>query len=119
MLSYEEFEKYMNLLKAQYSFEKDLDSLCSKYQENTKINGLYYDEVTMRLPSLGTSYIELLSKLMHNKYETIDYFVYELNFGEDWEPNVVQDKDGNDIVLKTVKDLYNLLIEEAKDFEEE
>lgn len=119
LLSYEEFEKYMLLLKANESFQRDLDEICSRYMKNTKINSLQYSEVNMWLPSLETTCIELLSKIMHNKYETIDYFVYDLDFGKNWEPGTITDEDGKDIPLKTIKDLYNLLLKEAEDWEKE
>lgn len=108
----------MLLLKANESFQRDLDEICNKYMKNTEINSLQYSEVNMWLPSLEIICIELLSKIMHNKYETIDYFVYDLNFGEDWKPGCIENN-GKDIKLKTIKDLYNCLIEESKDWEEE
>ena len=37
----------------------------------------------------------------------IEYFCYELNFGEKWTQGCVKQKDGTDIKLETPEDLYN------------
>ena len=38
----------------------------------------------------------------------IEYFLWELNFGEEWKPGTVTEN-GKDIPLKTTDDLWNLL----------
>lgn len=72
----------------------------------------------------------------YNKYETemikllelsmnadkcndwIQYYIYELDFGDSWEPGYIVDENGEDIKLQTPEDLYNLLVEDAKGEEE-
>lgn len=41
----------------------------------------------------------------------LTYFMYDLNFGKDWEPGKVKDSEGNDIPLATIEDLWNVLCE--------
>lgn len=44
-----------------------------------------------------------------DKDEWIEYFCFELNFGKKWEPGLIRDDNGLDIVLQTPEDLYDLL----------
>lgn len=116
LLPYEEFEKYMSLIKAMYKFDTELNKLCDKYTTDVTIDNFCYDECTLWFPSLNLSLcIELLEKLMHNNLETIQYFVYELDFGEKWKPGMVPDKEGNDVKLQTIEELYNLLLKEVEE----
>lgn len=39
----------------------------------------------------------------------IEYFCFDLNFGEKWKPGLLTEKDGTDIRLETADDLYELL----------
>ena len=39
----------------------------------------------------------------------IDYFIYDLDFGNNWKPGKIIDKNGNDIKLQTIEDLYECL----------
>ena len=43
-----------------------------------------------------------------DKFDWISYWMWELNFGENWKPGTVTEN-GNDIPLKTIDDLWNLL----------
>lgn len=43
-----------------------------------------------------------------DKCDWISYWMWELNFGENWKPGTVTEN-GNDIPLKTIDDLWNLL----------
>lgn len=40
----------------------------------------------------------------------IDYWIYELEYGDKWVEGSVTDKDGVDIKLKTASDLYKYLV---------
>ena len=39
----------------------------------------------------------------------IEYFVYDLNFGKDWEPEMIVDKNGEDIDFSTAEKVYEYL----------
>lgn len=43
-----------------------------------------------------------------DKCDWISYWMWELNFGENWKPGTITEN-GNDIPLKTIDDLWNLL----------
>lgn len=120
LLSYEEFEVYMNQLQAFSIFDKSIQKACSQYTKDCNVNSLCYDECTIYLPmSPCTMCIELLERLMQNKYETISYFIYELDFGAEWKPGMVVDKKGNDVKLTTLRELYDYLLVEADELGEE
>lgn len=51
-----------------------------------------------------------LRKEFNDKDDWIGYWMWELDFGEKWMPGTVT-KDGKDIPLKTIDDLWNILTE--------
>ena len=52
---------------------------------------------------------KVLKDVMQDSADWIDYYCWELDFGEKWEHGTVTEKDGTDIPLKTPEDLWNLL----------
>lgn len=100
MLSFAEFEKVMNNVKKfwdrQTEIEKATDG-CLNVWEMT--NGGCIDDVLM-----------LLQKMFNDTEEWISYWVYELKWGNDYEPGCVRNADGSNIELATIRDLFNFLI---------
>ena len=81
-----------------------------------------YDDINdigRKLSSFGIycyEYEDLIFKILQEafkdkKNDWLGYYIYDLNFGKNWEEGKVTDKEGNDIPLKTAEDLYNILIE--------
>lgn len=58
--------------------------------------------------------LKLLAQLVGDKYETLEYWFYELERGTKWEEGKVTDTDGKDIKIKTIHDLYLLIKKESK-----
>ena len=56
---------------------------------------------------LLTELIDLLKFIMNDK-EDIEYFIYDLNYGEDWKPGMIMDGD-KDIDLSSAEKLYEYL----------
>lgn len=50
-----------------------------------------------------------LKKEFNDKDDWIGYWMWELDFGAKWKPGTVIAKDGTDIPLRTVDDLWNIL----------
>ena len=68
------------------------------------------DMGTMMYPACDGELLELLRVIMNDtKNDWIGYFCYELDFGRKWKPGCVEDKNGNDVVLATINDLWALL----------
>ena len=53
---------------------------------------------------------KILKESMKDKYDWIDYFMYELDFGEKYYDGCVLDKDKSIIDLSTAENLYEFLI---------
>ena len=53
---------------------------------------------------------KILKESMKDEYDWIDYFMYELDFGEKYYDGCVLDKDKSIIDLSTAENLYEFLI---------
>lgn len=53
--------------------------------------------------------VKLLKKLMHDQYEWIDYFIYELDYGRNYQPGMVKNSNGTNIELNSAEALYGHL----------
>lgn len=99
-LSKEEFVKYIDRIQE-----------VSDKNEKFEAAGRECFEDFLWFPNdLQTELIKLLSRIMNDDTELIDYFVYELDFGREWEPGYVTEKDGTDIKLANASDLYDELV---------
>lgn len=58
--------------------------------------------------------INLLKVLVDDKYDNIDYYIWELNFGKDYKDGMITDaNDPNKIYkLSTASELYDFIMEE-------
>ena len=54
--------------------------------------------------------VDLLKSVMHDKYDDIEYFIYELNFGEKYEDGMIREKDGTLIDFSTAENVYDYLV---------
>ena len=54
----------------------------------------------------------LLEKIMDDQNDWIGYWIYEQNFGEDWDNQTAREADGTPIILKTPEQLYHYLVSE-------
>jgi len=46
----------------------------------------------------------------NNSSNMLDYFIYDLDFGNNWKTGDITDTNGNDIKLQTNEDLYDYLM---------
>ena len=56
----------------------------------------------------------LLRKMLKDTNEDISYFIYELNYGRDYEPGMITDGDGQDIDFSNAEALFDYLTEEER-----
>lgn len=61
------------------------------------------------LGKLESAYVDMLQNAFDDTIDWIPYFIYDCDLGKD--PSEIVFKDGNKMKLKTVKQLYQLLIE--------
>lgn len=103
IITYQEFEKYMQSIRTIFDIEDRLADISHEVKQRSKSEfNLYY-------PSLVAETMELLAKVVDDKDDWINYFVFELDFGSKNNVMQVKDGDGNIIPLATVEDLWNIL----------
>lgn len=108
MIPYIEFEKHINDVIKLIRLQDGINSLISNYSATQK----QYVEVSF--PSLVDNVITLLVRLTNDESNWIPYWVFELDCGEKYKDGCVTYNNEN-IKLKTIKDLWNLLnMEEQK-----
>ena len=56
-----------------------------------------------------TTIVQLLREYVGDYNDDIGYWLYELNYGKEAKKNTVTDKNGRNIPIKTIDDLYNLI----------
>ena len=102
-ITFEKFKKYMNAVKKDYDYMDQVSDVLN--------SDFLYENLS------GASYVlDILSDIFHDgEHDNIGYFVFELNWGKDYEPGDVVTKDGEIIPLGTLEDLYALLVAEQKD----
>ena len=103
VLSFEQFEQIMDGIKQEIRFQNKM------YSAFRELDGECY----RRTPSIYML-INLLNIIFEDDDECplIDYFIYNLDFGEMWKDGCITDEGGNSVELKTVSDLYDALMKQ-------
>lgn len=108
-MSKESFCRVMDNYKSMWNFTDEMNDLFRKYKSDGEV-----------FPPMCTgTVVDLLEYIFNDVNEWIQYWTLELEFGERYEDGDIQDKDGNNISLKTSEDLYDLLVENMKESKEE
>ena len=77
-----------------------------------------HDAMKKLSPDFGGFYIDgyseiilnLLEELINDESGWIGYFIYDLEWGKKYHTGCVKSKEGKNLRLKTVSDLYNIII---------
>lgn len=97
MLLFEEFDQIINTIKKK---DLELGEICDVLGSHEKLYQMsLFDEI-----------IKLLEHIFKDKNDWIGYWIWELNYGEEWCEGCVSEADGTDIKLQTSADLYQFLI---------
>ena len=102
MLEFEDFEKYMLEIKDQINKERKLDE--ALHEMSPDFGGFSTESINLE--------VELLKRLMLDDEDWIGYYIWEADWGETFDR--VWDKDNNEIPLKTLEDLYNIIVEKGE-----
>lgn len=105
IITKDEFLLYIKELQKVQNFQDDLAEISRKYW-----CGDFWD-----YPNLSFVCCKMLTKLLGLEDDErfgsdVDYFVDELNFGEDWKPGMIKDKDGNDLDWSTPEKFYDWVV---------
>lgn len=103
MISFEDFERYLNSIQELFELQDNISRVISMYGKSKE------EMIEISFPTLSTELIGALEKVFHDKNSWISYWIYELDFGNKYKEGSVIDADGSDIPLKTIEDLWNLL----------
>lgn len=103
-------EKFVGIINEIKNIHEYEDSLC-------ELNHRFNLDIEYQLPTLEDTVVTLLEEIMHCTTDDIagsdiSYFIYDLNFGEEWEPGMIIDKDGNDVDYSTAEKLYDYLVKQ-------
>lgn len=101
MLSKKEFIKYINILKEYDELQHSL------YDTSNGAISLFELDA---IGKLEDSVLKLLEYVMNDDYKMIEYWLYELYFGEKYFDGCIID-DGVNIDISTVEKLYDYLVE--------
>lgn len=113
MISKEQFVAILRTLKEtdekEQKLNESMNSMCPEFYT--------YFYPTWRYKSI---IIDLLNQEFYSKMELGDdfsdivYFVYDLNYGKNWNENSLTENDGTPIDISTAEKLYDYLIKENK-----
>lgn len=109
IMSKESFCRVMDNYKSMWNFTDDMNEVFKKYNCDGEV-----------FPPMCTeTVIDLLEFIFNDKNQWISYWIFELDFGKDYEDGYVKDEHGEVIPLKATEDLYDLLVRNMKESKEE
>lgn len=103
MITKEKFCEVIDGLKHNEKYLDDIRDVFKKHRRETQIYSTGLENTVINL-------LETIFKDEEDRW--IDYWIWELDFGEKYEDGTVTDKDGTVIPLKTAEELYDFLIKE-------
>ena len=104
-MSKESFCTVMDNYKSMWDFTDEMNDLFRKYKSDGEV-----------FPPMCTgTVVDLLEYIFNDVNEWIQYWTLELEFGADYQDGDVQNPDGTIVPLKTVGDLYDLLVGNMKE----
>ena len=106
LINYEQFERHIKDILKITNFDDGLNELTKPFRESGE------DFINISFPTLTSNVISLLEILTNDKNEWISYWIYELDCGKKYKEGCVVDANKKNIPLKTIKDLWNILINE-------
>lgn len=105
-LDFEEFNRIIQKIKRISDFQNNLSEICIDYNHTNRMG----DEVLMYFPSLESVCLDLLNYIFEDESGWIGYFIYELNYGENYIDGCIVDENEQIVKLRNTKDLYKLLV---------
>ncbi|MBE5936080.1 MAG: hypothetical protein E7262_09860 [Lachnospiraceae bacterium] len=106
-LSKKEFVQAINRLKAASDLREQVDELFHNSREN--IENDFCNAAALQI-SHESLVVFLLKRIMNDKHEDIDYFIYELDYGRKYEDGMIKDRYGQNIDIHTPELLYDFIL---------
>ena len=108
MISKENLEKYINSIKKGHEMEEDLNSFIRKHSDG---GWIIFDSFS----ELEDCIVELIANSISPQereciIDDISYYIYDLEYGTKWEKGMITAKDGTDIPMSNIIELYEYLV---------
>lgn len=91
-------------------FSDTIQTIIDVMETNAKLEGLLDCSVIEYNHRLGAVAVSLLSNVMNDEYDWINYWLWEIDCGRRDDLGAFE-ADGTPIPMKTIDDLYNILTE--------
>ena len=95
MISKERFVEIIQFLRSREPIYQDF----YKYFNDSVLNPMFEMEDVL---------VKLLKEALHDEYDNIDYFIYDLDMGKNWTEDVTSDPELT-LALKNEESLYDYL----------
>lgn len=105
-LTKKEFVDIINRLRESSELVDKIDELFRKSRDNIECD--FCNGAGLQISHEGIV-VKLLEKLMQDKNENISYFIYELDYGKEYQEGCISDDNGN-VDISTAEKLYDYLI---------
>ena len=102
----DQYEEFAEFLGRYIESEKKFNNFAQAVEE-------YFTDTYIMAPKDSELVLDILRTVMGDDEDWISYWMYELDCGREWKPYMVT-KNGEDIPLRTMEDLWNLLNKEEE-----
>ena len=106
ILSEQEFVDIINRLRNASDLREQVDKIFHNSRENVEND--FCNAAALQI-SHESTVVFLLKKMLHDKYDYIEYFIYELDYGRKYEAGMITDENGQDIDIHTPDLLYDFI----------
>lgn len=106
ILSAEEFTAIIDQLRESSDLADKVNALFRNSQRNIEADS---GNGTVLQISHESIVVKLLKKLLHDRDNWIEYYIYELAYGRKYEPGMIREKDGKFIDISSALKLYSYL----------
>lgn len=107
ILSEKEFVDIIKRLREASDLREQVDKLFRNSRDN--IENDFCNAAALQI-SHESTVVLLLKKMLHDKYDYIEYFIYELDYGRRYEAGMITDENGQDIDIHTPDLLYDFIL---------
>lgn len=102
-----EFKKFAEFMERYRAGREKFENWCAATED-------YFPYTEMGIRPDCDLALNILNEVFQDESHWIEYWVYDLDFGQYWEEGKVVEN-GADVPLHTVEDLYNLLMKNMEE----
>lgn len=116
VLSQEEFVDIIDRLREASDLQEQVNRIFRNSRENLEND--FGNAAALQI-SHESTVVFLLKKVLCDKYDYIEYFIYELDYGRKYESGMITDENGQDIDIHTPELLYDFILDSGIIYQEE